>query len=201
MTLECIVPQEALRKSIDRPTIFFGYTQWGYAWAFPRGSEVAVGIGSLINRSGRRIKQQFQTFLENLGIHVHLQPSIKGHLIPYGYHLEEPAYGNSVLIGDAAGLVDSLYGEGIFFAQYSGYLAAQAILSCMHSKSGVKDEYIRLLHKHIFPNLKKRRRQRNVLFRCLEFFGHYPVEVFLVFGKRRLVKNIHGSLSDFGGIR
>ena len=198
VTLECFLPHKRVPKQIGHPIVFFGYTNWGYAWAFPRGSEVALGIGSLIRRNAQDIKEQFAALLKGLNVELHPPIRIKGHLVPYGYHLEVPALKKCLLVGDAAGLVDCLYGEGIFFAHYSGYLAAKAILSCTENPANAKKKYIQLLHQHIFPGLKKRRRQRRLLFRSMEMFGHYPVKAFLLFREKWLIQDIHGSLSRFG---
>lgn len=200
IAVECIVPQDELRERIDVPHVYFGYTQWGYAWAFPHGHDVVLGIGSLIKRSGSRIKRQFNEFLDQLGIPVNLRSNLKGHPVPYGYHLPNPTEERCLLVGDAAGFVDSLYGEGIFFSHYSGYLAAKSILLHCDNNTRAKEEYVRLVCSHIQPYLKKRKKQRQKLFRSFEFMGHWPIRAAVVLGRKWLVDDVHGRLSAFGGV-
>jgi geranylgeranyl reductase family protein len=200
IAVECMVSQNELRERIDVPHVYFGYTQWGYAWAFPHGHDVVLGIGSLVKRSGSRIKRQFGVFLDELGIAANLRSNLKGHPVPYGYHLPNPTEERCLLVGDAAGFVDSLYGEGIFFSHYSGYLAAKSILLHCSNNTKVNEEYVRLVCSHIDPYLKKRKKQRQKLFRSLEFMGHWPIRVAVVFGKKWMVNDVHGRLSAFGGI-
>ena len=47
--------------------------------------------------------------------------------IPYGNYLKKPYYKNIFLVGDAAGFVDPLMGEGIAYAMQSGAFAASVI--------------------------------------------------------------------------
>ena len=52
-----------------------------------------------------------------------------GHAVPVYTGREKLSARRTVLVGDAAGLVDPLSGDGIRYAVLSGRLAAQAILS------------------------------------------------------------------------
>jgi flavin-dependent dehydrogenase len=104
----------------------------GYAWAFPRPDHLAVGIGgkagmqpmaALRNRLGDFMKKSGYTPDPNR-IYSHLLPS-----------LSVESWGNLRLVGkgwalagDAAGLVDPMTGEGIYYAMRSGDLLAGALL-------------------------------------------------------------------------
>lgn len=54
---------------------------------------------------------------------------IGGHYFPFGGVLKKPGKKNLLIVGDAAGLVEPVTGEGISFALQSGKFAAEAILS------------------------------------------------------------------------
>jgi flavin-dependent dehydrogenase len=58
---------------------------------------------------------------------VPAQP-VCGSPIPFGNFVSCPGRGAALLVGDAAGLVEPLTGEGIAFAVLSGSYAAQAII-------------------------------------------------------------------------
>lgn len=105
----------------------------GYAWSFPRPDHVSVGIcGKMSGSNMAGLKQRLRVFMERFGF----QPDsarVYSHLLP---SLEAESWGSLrlagpdwALAGDAAGLVDPLTGEGIYFAMRSGGLLAQAILA------------------------------------------------------------------------
>ena len=62
---------------------------------------------------------------------------IKGHFLPFGDYRKVPGAKDTLLVGDAAGLVDPITGEGIAFAMESGYLAAQAIIKSKNEDNGI----------------------------------------------------------------
>jgi flavin-dependent dehydrogenase len=68
--------------------------------------------------------------MNRYGIPIEDQPYM-GHPLPIYTHREQINTPRTLLVGDAAGLVDPFSGEGIRFAIKSGRLAAEAIL-CGH---------------------------------------------------------------------
>lgn len=108
---------------------------WGYAWVFPKGESLAVGIGRF--RPGRvdlhrALKDEMDRLgieLESADVHGHPLPSYPLPSWPLGLRRpqERLATRRCLLVGDAAGLVDPLLGEGIRYALASGRLAATAI--------------------------------------------------------------------------
>jgi len=123
---------EAVRAAFQDHALFiFGEIKNGYLWIFPKGDHLSVGIGALGPRPGelqarlRQVMQRFSITLDGLTFH--------GHPIPL-YSLRRQARApittrRCLLVGDAAGLVDPLTGEGIRMAIKSGRLAAQALLA------------------------------------------------------------------------
>jgi geranylgeranyl reductase family protein len=111
----------------------------GYGWVFPTGNGGAnfgLGVAVLSDRAaGRRAMRAFDEFLSHatrLGIlERRRDPSHPplGAWIKLGMVGTVPARERVLLVGDAAGLVNPLQGEGIAQAMGSGAAAAGAILA------------------------------------------------------------------------
>lgn len=102
----------------------------GYAWAFPKGDRVNVGVMMDFPR-GRELHGAFAAFVGGVpGLPSGI--TAKWRSAPVAAPLREPApcAGNGVLlVGDAARLADPFLGEGIYYAIKSGSLAAGALLA------------------------------------------------------------------------
>lgn len=112
----------------------------GYYWIFPRQDHVNIGIfgawsGVPMNRRllADYARQRFGTDLIE---------SVRGYPIGVG-HGRSVGRGRVILVGDAAGLAEPLFGEGIYFALKSGQLAARAII--IEPPDGSLDAYRRLM--------------------------------------------------------
>jgi flavin-dependent dehydrogenase len=107
----------------------------GYAWAFPRPDHLSIGIAGKIGVSTMAgLKRRLHDFMRAFGYDSAAASSapIFSHLLPTlsraswkALTLAGPGW---ALAGDAAGLVDPITGEGIYFAMRSGELLADAIL-------------------------------------------------------------------------
>lgn len=103
--------------------IDFGAATWGYGWSFPKSGSTTIGICGLLP-DNPDMKTTLRKYLTDLG----QDPEIhcKGHFLPFGDFRKVPGNGAVLLVGDAAGLVDPITGEGIALAMESGHLAALA---------------------------------------------------------------------------
>ena len=59
----------------------------------------------------------------------------------------------ALLLGDAAGLVDPLTGEGIYYAVLSAHLAAPVLEDCLTCRKEALDEYQRAVEEQILSEL------------------------------------------------
>jgi geranylgeranyl reductase family protein len=130
-----------LDNDLDLPHIVLWEPQrWrlfpGYGWAFPMsGGGVNVGLGlafgsdrSASRRAGEQL-DDFLTHLERQGLLPKSElRSRTGGWLKLGALGTTPAGRGVLLVGDAAGLVNPLQGEGIAQAMASGHAAANAIL-------------------------------------------------------------------------
>jgi geranylgeranyl reductase family protein len=139
--VEVPVSPELMRAYGHRPVFIFREIPQGYLWIFPKADHLSVGIAALRPKRGelqatlKRVMTRFGISLENVPMH--------GHPIPIYSRRETISTQRALLVGDAAGLVDPLSGEGIRFAIKSGRLAAQAILA------GKPEQYPRLIFREI----------------------------------------------------
>ena len=110
---------------------FGGRRQPSYAWAFDRGDGLSnVGYGELLDRDGSALAPTRSMMMEQLD---ELLPGAgadgtqwRGHHLPLsGWRWHQPD-GSTLLAGDAAGLVNPMTGEGIYYAVATGVLAGRA---------------------------------------------------------------------------
>jgi geranylgeranyl reductase family protein len=167
VALQVCTGREALGRALDHPMIYFGFVRHGYCWAFPNSDRIVVGMGCLARANRPPEGKLFRAFLAEAGWGMLLEQPVRAARVPYGNFLRRPAYRDAVLVGDAAGLVDPLTGEGIYYAQRSGELAAESILESVRNGSDFRARYLELLGRHIYPHLKHRRMVRRLFFRCL----------------------------------
>lgn len=97
-----------------------------YGWVFPKADHVAIGTGTALRTAN--IKKHMEALKRHLGVDEApmLREGAPIPLKPYNRWVANRV----ALVGDAAGLVASSSGEGIFYAMKSGQMAAQAMLEC-----------------------------------------------------------------------
>ncbi len=178
------------------PVLYAGFIQSGYAWVFPHGDRVAIGIAGL-NRSNKKdFRGLFQDFLSFLGLDHLYDNTMRGHPLPYGNFLKEPVHERALLVGDAAGFVETLFGEGIYYAMRSGELAAQSIVHALRENISPAAAYKAGLQIDIYPELIYSRRLRGVLYGSLRAVRMLtPLKFFLRTGGKRLAEMVHGGRS------
>lgn len=122
---EVPVPDAVMRRFAGRPWFIFGEVQRGYLWIFPKAEHLSVGIGAF--RPGRgELQRTLQQVMDRYSIALN-GADLHGHPLPIYTGRQQIATRRVLLVGDAAGLVDPLTGEGIRFAIQSGHLAATAL--------------------------------------------------------------------------
>jgi flavin-dependent dehydrogenase len=108
------------------PEIYFGVTNWGYGWVCPKTATLTVGCGGVWQHNPD-MKSRFMAFLRDT-VGTLPEIPIRGHYLPFRRYRRSPGKNAILLVGDAAGLVEPITGEGIAFAMQSGKFAAEAIL-------------------------------------------------------------------------
>ncbi len=129
-----------------------GVIKMGFGWMFPHRGYYSVGIAGLAKHMDNP-KKKINEFLDLLGFPG--RHPITSHLIPTGGIKRKLTTSRVVVIGDAAGFVDSFYGEGISYAIRSGQIASATISKIMERGSSVTlDDYSSRVKSEFEMNLK-----------------------------------------------
>lgn len=183
--------QEGARGDVCE--LHFGAVRYGYCWAFPvsgAGRLFNVGCGTVLEHS-KLLLGAFQSFASRFN--PSSRPSVAAHLVPTPSKFEREFFGarRVLLVGDAAGLVDPWFGEGIYYAIRSAVYASQAVLDGW-SGGNVLDAYYSFLAERILPDLKCARVFRRV------FYLRVEAMLRIIRGSRRLkralIELLNGSI-------
>lgn len=126
----------------------------GYVWIFPKGDDIAnVGLGILKSHTDKTAKHFLDSFIESNQDVVNAQcveMNVGGD--PIGGLIEQRYDDNIMIVGDAAGFVDPLTGDGIRTAmlsgKFAGDVAVKSIKNGDYSKKFLK-EYYDLTEEHV----------------------------------------------------
>jgi len=104
-----------------------GIVPGGYGWVFPKGDHANLGVGGWL-AEGPRLRAHLARLATAHGVDLGALENVRGHRLPMRPAGSPAARDRVLLVGDAAGLVDPLSGDGIYEAWVSARLAAEAIL-------------------------------------------------------------------------
>ncbi len=105
----------------------------GYGWIFPVNERLAnVGIGFLPHKGSGTVTSAMQRFTSGLSGMQQVGP-LKGYPIRVDFRRSPTFARNTLLVGEAAGLVNPLTGEGIDYALESGEIAAEHVVRGLSS--------------------------------------------------------------------
>jgi flavin-dependent dehydrogenase len=125
----------------------------GYIWIFPRADHFSAGIsGRMQGKSTAELRQLLEDSLPEFGLDL-TGATFYAHIIP---SLTADALRNSAIggqgwamIGDAAGFVDPITGEGLFYALRSAELISEALLA------NAPESYPTLVKRDFLPKLER----------------------------------------------
>ena len=129
VALEGNVPWSALeREPYDRTAwVELGVVPGGYGWVFPKGDHANLGVGGWMTE-GPKLRDHLDRLARIHGVDPSSLEGVRGHRLPMRKLGAPAARGRVLLVGDAAGLVDPLSGDGMYEAFVSARLAATAVL-------------------------------------------------------------------------
>ncbi len=127
-----------------------GVVPGGYGWIFAKGDHVNVGVGGW-RSEGPRLRDHLARLCDAHGLDVARLTDVRGYRLPYRTARTTIARGRTALVGDAAGLVDPLTGDGMYEAAYSATLASAAALDVLAGRAAGFDGYAAAVTREIGP--------------------------------------------------
>jgi flavin-dependent dehydrogenase len=175
----------------------------GYIWLFPRKDHISAGIcGRMQAKSAAELRRILERSLAALGLayqncqfYSHLLPALRAETLR-----RVPVSGDGwAMVGDAAGLVDPLTGEGLYYALGSAELLSQAIVG------NRPDRYADLLCQHILPELELAAEMSH-RFYAGRWMGESVLERTIQFTAgsasfRRLMSDLFAGTQSYGDLR
>lgn len=138
----------------------------GYGWVFPKKKHLNIGIGEFettINgpRPGTNLKDAYEKYIGILKDSRVLPQdfaieNLKGGALPI-FPLEKTYADRVILCGDAAGFINPITGEGIYYAMVSGEIAADVTYKALgagNTSETVLSEYQKLWQHDFGKDLK-----------------------------------------------
>jgi len=111
--------------------LYYGLLDVGYGWQFPREDGFLTGAISQVHNGD--IKGAYAAILKLAGIKPNRPPQAMH--IPFGKYVKTPMRNEVYLVGDAAGFVNPITGEGLYFAALSAKLACREIVNSIKRKN------------------------------------------------------------------
>src|SRR5438270_4924898 len=128
----------------------------GYIWVFPRCGHLSVGICGK-GEPAQSLRVRLERYMAEKGIpsdgakfYSHVLPSLE----TKSWKKNRVAGDRWMAVGDAAGLVDPITGEGLYYAMRSADLASQALLLEEADLVEKPNAYRRLLRKDFSADLE-----------------------------------------------
>ena len=110
-----------------------GSTPGGYGWLFPRADHVNIGVGGWLH-AAPTLRARLDRVARFYGLDHAVMWNVRGHHLPVRRPGSPLVSGNLLLVGDAAGLLDPLTGEGIHAAIWSGQAAARHLAAFLSAQ-------------------------------------------------------------------
>ncbi|MGH3072837.1 MAG: hypothetical protein ACRDNB_11305, partial [Gaiellaceae bacterium] len=110
-----------------KATVELGVVPGGYGWVFPKEGHANYGVGGWA-AEGPRLREHLRRLCAEHGVDDTTLTDLHGRRLPMR-RTTAASRGPVLLVGDAAGLVDPLSGDGISEALVSARVAADAILA------------------------------------------------------------------------
>ena len=148
VALEANYPYE--RRYSGAMVLEIAVIRGGYGWIFPKADHINVGVGGN-GEEAPRLRGELQRMCEAYGIDPDAARDTRGYRLPMRRPGSLLARGCTAVIGDAAGLVDPLSGDGMYEAFYSAQLVTEAALDVLAGRAENLDAYQAAVERRIVP--------------------------------------------------
>ena len=127
-----------------------GTVPGGYGWIFPKGDHVNVGVGGWA-QEGPHLRRHLQVLCEHYGVELRQLSGLRGHRLPMRRPATVLARGRALVVGDAAGALDPVSGDGIYEALVTARLAAVHTLELLGGGATSLDSYDAAVRRELDP--------------------------------------------------
>ena len=138
-----------LKHFSTRTWMDFGAVDKGYGWIFPRKNYFNIGLYKTAAATrNRSLRQQLAAFAQGNPLLRNCRiEGIRGGALPLAVPGVDVCRGAILLAGDAAGLCESIFGEGIYYALRSAQLAEKSIMAFFNGAATLEKSYNRAIKK------------------------------------------------------
>ena len=165
-----IVESVTMDPETGQPAIelYLGAVKGGYGWLFPKRDEVSIGVGAKMSSKAdlRNLWHRFTTDLEQTkGLKLNLSGR-SAFRVPLGPPDGRLTRRRCIMVGDAAGLVSPVTGEGIYYALMSGIIAADVVAEAVKRRNSLHvAEYDCRIADEVIGELRVLRWLSNLIYR------------------------------------
>ncbi|HEX4929941.1 MAG TPA: geranylgeranyl reductase family protein [Gaiellaceae bacterium] len=117
-----------------RAVLELGAVPGGYGWIFPKGDHVNVGVGGW-ETEGPRLRSHLAGLVAGYGLDGDSLENVRGYRLPLRGAGDGLTNGRGLVVGDAAGLVDPLTGDGMYEAFLSARLASRTVAGYLDGRT------------------------------------------------------------------
>lgn len=198
VALEGNVPYDRLGDGYRGCAVLeLGLVPGGYGWVFPKGDHANIGLGGW-EREGPRLRQALRALCAAHGVAADDLEGVRGYRLPLRSPRSTLARGRAAVVGDAAGLVDPVSGDGIFEAFLSARLASETVLDLLAGRVEGLEPYGERLTRQLATHLWASWGVKAALDR-------FPRTTFRIARSeivwRTVEKLVRGEIDDVGGAR
>ncbi len=129
-----------------------GTVPGGYGWVFPKGDHVNVGVGGW-GKQAPNLRVALDELCTAHGLSREDLEDFRGHRLPLREPTSVLARDRAAVVGDAAGLVDPVTGDGMFEGFLSAKFAAEAVADFLQGRSRSLAPYSDRLTDHLGTHL------------------------------------------------
>ena len=138
-----------------RVALKLGIVPGGYGWVFPKADHVNVGVGGW-GSEGPNLREYLRRLCAEHGARIDDLEDVRGYRLPLRSPKATLARGRALIVGDAAGLIDPISGDGMYEGFLSSQLASGAVLDLLAGREQALDPYgprlAKLLATHLWAS-------------------------------------------------
>jgi geranylgeranyl reductase family protein len=136
VALEADIPIGLVDRSSyeHRLVLELGTARGGYSWIFPKLDHLNVGVVGW-KTEGPQLRTHLYRLVRALDVDQKRLERVRGYRLPLRAAGDPLSKASSIVIGDAAGLIDPLSGEGMHSAFLSAKLGSEAVVALVEGRA------------------------------------------------------------------